>query len=65
MKAFDLHRMALDKIPLDFLWEVALCSLYTFVLVFLFLKITGRRGVRQMSLFEVLIILTQGSASGG
>ncbi|RNL04148.1 DUF421 domain-containing protein, partial [Xanthomonas vasicola pv. vasculorum] len=43
---------------------VALRSLYTFVLVFLFLKITGRRGVRQMSLFEVLIILTLGSAAG-
>lgn len=25
---------------------------------------TGRRGVRQMSLFEVLIILTLGSAAG-
>lgn len=64
MKTFDLHRMALDKVPLDFLAEVALRSLYTFILVFLFLKITGRRGVRQMSLFEVLIILTLGSAAG-
>lgn len=50
--------MALDKVPVDFLAEVALRSVYTFVLVFIFLKITGRRGVRQMSLFEVLIILT-------
>lgn len=64
MKSFDLHRMALNDVPLDFLWEVALRSLYTFILVFLFLKITGRRGVRQMSLFEVLIILTLGSAAG-
>ena len=64
MKAFDLQRMAFDKVPLEFLGEVALRSLYTFVLVFLFLKITGRRGVRQMSLFEVLIILTLGSAAG-
>ena len=64
MKAFDLHRMALDKVPMEFLGEVALRSLYTFILVFLFLKITGRRGVRQMSLFEVLIILTLGSAAG-
>ncbi|MBE8388529.1 DUF421 domain-containing protein, partial [Leptospira interrogans serovar Pomona] len=39
-------------------------SFYTFVLVFLFLKVTGRRGVRQMSLFDVLIILTLGSAAG-
>lgn len=64
MKAFDWHRMALDKVPVDFLAEVVLRSVYTFVLVFIFLKITGRRGVRQMSLFEVLIILTLGSAAG-
>lgn len=64
MKAFDLHRMVLDKVPMEFLGEVALRSLYTFILVFLFLKLTGRRGVRQMSLFEVLIILTLGSAAG-
>jgi uncharacterized membrane protein YcaP (DUF421 family) len=64
MKTFDLQRMAFDEMPPDFLWEVAVRSLYTFILVFLFLKITGRRGVRQMSLFEVLIILTLGSAAG-
>ncbi len=64
MKAFDWQRMALDKVPVEFTAEVALRSLYTFVLVFIFLKITGRRGVRQMSLFEVLIILTLGSAAG-
>lgn len=64
MKAFDLGRMAFDDMPPEFLWEVATRCLYTFVLVFLFLKITGRRGVRQMSLFEVLIILTLGSAAG-
>lgn len=29
MKAFDLHRMAFDKVPFDFLGEVALRSLYT------------------------------------
>ncbi len=64
MKVFDIQRMAFDKVPPEFLAEVALRSLYTFVLVFLFLKMTGRRGVRQMSLFEVLIILTLGSAAG-
>ena len=54
MKAFDLHRMAFDKVPFDFLGEVALRSLYTFVLVFLFLKMTGRRGVRQMWRFMMM-----------
>lgn len=43
MKAFDWQRMALDKVPVEFLAEVALRSLYTFVLVFIFLKITAAR----------------------
>ncbi|PLR40274.1 DUF421 domain-containing protein [Chimaeribacter coloradensis] len=64
MKAFDIQRMLLDKFPVEFLAEVAVRSLFTFLLVFIFLKVSGRRGVRQMSLFEVLIILTLGSAAG-
>lgn len=64
MKSFDLHRMAFDKMPADFLLEVALRSACSFLLVFIFLKITGRRGVRQLSLFEVIMILTLGSAAG-
>ncbi len=63
MKALDLQRMALDNVPVAFLGEVALRSFYTFVLVFLFLMVTGRRVVRQMSLFDVLIICTLGSAA--
>ncbi|CNI12027.1 DUF421 domain-containing protein [Yersinia vastinensis] len=64
MKTFDFNRMALDKFPIEFLAEVGIRCLFTFVLVFLFLKLSGRRGVRQMSLFEVVIILTLGSAAG-
>ncbi|MFA3761539.1 DUF421 domain-containing protein [Yersinia sp. 2544 StPb PI] len=64
MQTFDLKRMALDKFPIEFLAEVGMRCLFTFVLVFLFLKLSGRRGVRQMSLFEVVIILTLGSAAG-
>ncbi|WP_114191977.1 DUF421 domain-containing protein [Edaphovirga cremea] len=64
MQAFDLKRMVLDEFPLEFLGEVVLRCVFTFIMVFIFLKMTGRRGVRQMSLFEVVIILTLGSAAG-
>ncbi|MES2818243.1 MAG: YetF domain-containing protein [Pseudomonadota bacterium] len=64
MTAFDWQRMLLDNIPLEFLGEVAARTLLAFVVVFLFLKIAGRRGVRQLSLFELVIILTLGSAAG-
>ncbi|MCY1517161.1 hypothetical protein D9M68_518300 [compost metagenome] len=64
MNPFDWQRIFLDEFPLAFLGEVILRSLCAFILVFAFLRLSGRRGVRQLSLFEVLVILTLGSAAG-
>ena len=64
MTPFDWQRMLLDDLPLLFVAEVALRALFAFVAVFLFLKISGRRGIRQLSLFELVVILTLGSAAG-
>lgn len=63
MKAFDLHRMALDKVPMEFLGEVALRSLYTLYWFFCF-KAHGAAWCTPDVAFEVLIILTLGSAAG-
>jgi uncharacterized membrane protein YcaP (DUF421 family) len=64
MSAVDWHRVLLDKQSLVFLWEVAGRTLLAYSVVFIFLKIAGRRGVRQLSLFELVVILTLGSAAG-
>lgn len=64
MKPFDWQRMLLDDFPVLFVAEVGLRALFAFVAVFLFLKISGRRGIRQLSLFELVVILTLGSAAG-
>jgi len=64
MQAFDIKRMTLDKFPLEYLGEVTFRCFFIFVVVFIFLKLTRRRGVNQLSLFEVVIILTLGSAAG-
>jgi uncharacterized membrane protein YcaP (DUF421 family) len=64
MTHFDLDRMMLDGMPVGFLGEVALRVLLAYVVVFLFLKVSGRRGIRQLSVFELVIILTLGSAAG-
>ncbi|WP_252273024.1 DUF421 domain-containing protein [Pseudomonas subflava] len=64
MEAFDWQRMLLDEFPLAFLGEVAVRALFAYLVVFLFLKVSGRRGVRQLSLFELVVILTLGSAAG-
>lgn len=64
MTPFDWQRMLMDDFPALFIAEVALRALFAFVAVFLFLKISGRRGIRQLSLFELVVILTLGSAAG-
>lgn len=64
MDAFDWHRFFLDDKPLSFLVEVSLRVLIAYVVVFVFLKVSGRRGIKQLSLFELVVILTLGSASG-
>ncbi|MBM7062006.1 DUF421 domain-containing protein [Pseudomonas sp. UL073] len=64
MQPFDWQRMLLDQFPAAFLGEVAFRALVAYLLVFAFLKISGRRGVRQLSLFELVVILTLGSAAG-
>lgn len=64
MNSFDWHRILLDEVSVGFLGEVVARTLLAYVVVFLFLKIAGRRGVRQLSLFELVVILTLGSAAG-
>lgn len=64
MTPFDMQRMLLHEFPLMFVAEVALRALLAFVAVFVFLKVSGRRGIRQLSVFELVIILTLGSAAG-
>ena len=64
MNAFDWQRMLWEKTGVEFLAEVAVRTMLAYVVVFLFLKIAGRRGVRQLSLFELVVILTLGSAAG-
>lgn len=64
MTAFDWQRMLIDELPVPFLLEVTVRTLFAYLVVFTFLKISGRRGVRQLSLFELVVILTLGSAAG-
>lgn len=64
MSPFDVQRMLIDEFPFSFLLEVAFRATFAFLAVFLFLKSSGRRGIRQLSLFELVVILTLGSAAG-
>lgn len=61
---FDLKRMFLgDESPL-FLAEVAARSAFIFLYTLVLLRLLGKRGIRQLSLFEFAIIIGLGSAVG-
>ncbi|QJD94645.1 DUF421 domain-containing protein [Mucilaginibacter robiniae] len=44
--------------------EITFRTLVMFILILLFLRLSGKKGVRQLSLFEVAVIIGLGSAAG-
>ncbi|MCB2378292.1 DUF421 domain-containing protein [Hymenobacter sp. BT635] len=65
IQPFDWNRILFsDDAPPLFLLEVALRCVLTYLMVIGALRVTGRRGVRQLSIFELSIILALGSAAG-
>ena len=62
---FDWQRLLfLDNAPASYLLEVAFRSVMMFLLTIAALRITGKRGVRQLSIFEFGLLLVLGSAAG-
>ncbi|MDB5264159.1 MAG: hypothetical protein JWQ14_3442 [Adhaeribacter sp.] len=62
---FDWSRIFFgEDMPLSFLGEVVLRSFIMYVLILITLRVMGKRGVKQLSLFEFSIILALGSAAG-
>ncbi|RPD50395.1 DUF421 domain-containing protein [Hymenobacter sediminis] len=65
IEPFDWKRIFLsDDAPALFLLEIAFRCIVTYLMVLGALRVTGRRGVRQLSIFELSIILALGSAAG-
>ena len=64
MEGLDLHQIFLDDKSFGFLFEVAFRTFIMFVVLLLTLKLTGKRGVRELSVFETVIIIALGSAAG-
>lgn len=62
---FDWNRLLFsDEAPPLFLLEVVVRCIVTYLMLLGALRVTGRRGVRQLSLFELSIIIGLGSAAG-
>jgi len=61
---FEWERVLLNELPVVFLLEVIFRSTVMFIVLLLTLKFTGKRGVKQLSVFETVIIIALGSAAG-
>ncbi|MRX48145.1 DUF421 domain-containing protein [Pedobacter puniceum] len=61
---FEWGRVLMNDLPFIFLLEVIFRCLVMFVVVLFSLKLTGKRGIKQLSIFELVIIITLGSAAG-
>lgn len=64
IEIFDWNRLLYNNVPESFLLEVIFRSTVMFTVLLLTLKVAGKRGVKQLSVFETVIIIALGSAAG-
>lgn len=60
----DWDRLLFNDLPLTFLLEVVGRTIIMFVVILTALRLSGKRGVKQISIFELVIIIALGSAAG-
>ncbi|MEJ5961875.1 DUF421 domain-containing protein [Pedobacter immunditicola] len=60
----DWHRILFNDEPYSFFLEILFRTPLMFLAVVIILRFTGKRGVQQLSIFEMVMIITLGSAAG-
>ncbi len=60
----DFIKIILHDTSFNFALEIIIRCIIMFILIIIFLRFSGKRGVRQLSVFELAIILSLGSAAG-
>ena len=63
-KIFEWERLLLNDLPASFLLEVLFRTSVMFIVILISLRFTGKRGVKQLSVFEIVLIIALGSAAG-
>ena len=61
---FEWNRLLFNELPGVFLLEVIFRSTVMFIILLLTMKLAGKRGVKQLSIFETVIVIALGSAAG-
>jgi len=64
VEPFDWERILIDQFPWLYLGEVALRTLFMFIILLTALTVSGKREVRQLSIYELVLVIGLGSAAG-
>ncbi|HKO80731.1 MAG TPA: hypothetical protein VJU78_10055 [Chitinophagaceae bacterium] len=64
LKNFSWKELLLGSEEWNYLPEVAIRTLIMFTVILIGLSILGKRGVKQLSVFELVVIIGLGSAAG-
>ena len=65
IELFDWERLLMgEDLPFSFLFEVLFRSVIMFMVLLFVLRLSGKRGIKQLSIFELAIIISLGSAAG-
>lgn len=61
---FDWQQVFLSDLSMQLALEIILKTILMFTIVLVFLRLSGKKGIQQLSIFEVAIIISLGSAAG-
>lgn len=64
VQPFDWERILIDQLPWTYLGEVAFRTVFMFLVLLTALAISGKREVRQLSIYELVLLIGLGSAAG-
>lgn len=64
VQPFDWERILIHNFPWTYLGEVAFRTIFMFAVVLTALTVSGKREVRQLSVYELVLLIGLGSAAG-
>lgn len=64
VQPFDWGRMLFNDLPWTYLGEIVFRTVFMFIVLLTALTVSGKREVRQLSIYEIALVIGLGSAAG-
>ena len=64
VRVFDLERIFIGNLPWTFTLEIVFRTTFMYIFTLIVIRVIGKRGLRELTLFEFVIIFALGSAVG-